>query len=200
MRGLELCAVWCCEGWKSGTPRFSKLVAEGNRIFAEVLTSDESRLSFRRNLLRFLWEHRDSTVSLHDWLRDIRNDLLKDLITASRTLADEGPTLDALIDRSRPEGDISGMTLGLFSGFGEGNDRINLSTLHSAKGREFPVVILFGMDKGRIPRNDATVDDIRQARRLFYVGFTRAKSELHLMYTAAQPSQFVTEVQDRLED
>jgi superfamily I DNA/RNA helicase len=54
MRWLELCAVWCCNGWQSGTPRFSKLVAEGNRIFAEVLFSDETRLAFRRSLLSLL--------------------------------------------------------------------------------------------------------------------------------------------------
>jgi hypothetical protein len=45
--------------------------------------------------------------------------------------------LDGFIERTGPTGDIPDMTLGLFSGFGEGNDRINLSTLHSAKGREF---------------------------------------------------------------
>jgi superfamily I DNA/RNA helicase len=98
------------------------------------------------------------------------------------------------------EGDVQDMTLGLFSGFGEGNDRINLSTLHSAKGREFAVVVLFGMDDGRIPRNGAGATELREARRLFYVGFTRAESELHLMYTAAQQSRFIQEVQRRLEE
>lgn len=199
MRWLELCAVWCCDGWRSGKPRFSKLVAEGNRIFADVLISDEVRLSFRRNLLSLLWERRDSTVSLHDWLQDLCQSLVKDLINDSRTLAEEGLVLDEFVERTGPDGDASDMTLGLFSGFGEGNDRINLSTLHSAKGREFAVVVLFGMDEGRIPRNNADANDVRESRRLFYVGFTRAESEVHVMYTAAQPSRFVLEVQKRLE-
>jgi len=79
-----------------------------------------------------------------------------------------------VIRGSYPDGDVTDMTLGLFSGFGEGNDRINLSTLHSAKGREFVVVVLFGMDDGRIPRRNTSSGDLREARTLFYVGFTRA--------------------------
>ena len=200
MRWLELCAVWCCDGWQSGTPQFSKLVAEGNRIFAEVLFSDKTRLAFRRRLLSLLWERRDSTASLHAWLQDLRESLVRELIEGGRTLAEEGVTLDAFIGRTGPGGDEQDMTLGLFSGFGEGNDRINLSTLHSAKGREFAVVVLFGMDDGRIPRSGAGATELREARRLFYVGFTRAESELHLMYTAARPSQFIQEVQHRLEE
>jgi superfamily I DNA/RNA helicase len=198
MRWLELCAVWCCEGWQSGAPRFSKLVAEGNRIFSEVLVSDEKRLAFRRSLLSLLWERRDSTASLHGWLQDLRQGLVRELIERGRTLAEEGVTLDAFIERTGLEGDIEDMTLGLFSGFGEGNHRINLSTLHSAKGREFAVVVLFGMDDERIPRRGESAMGLREARRLFYVGFTRAETELHLMYTAVRPSPFVQEVQNRL--
>jgi superfamily I DNA/RNA helicase len=65
--------------------------------------------------------------------------------------------------------------------------------------REFTVVVLFGMDDGRIPRPSATPGDQREARRLFYVGFTRAKSEIHMVYTAARPSPFGREVQTRLD-
>ena len=74
-------------------------------------------------------------------------------------------------------GDRDGMTLGQFSGQGVAADRINLSTLHSAKGREFQVVVLFGMDAGRIPWNNPTPKQLWESQRLFYVGFTRAKSE-----------------------
>ncbi|MGH6913541.1 MAG: 3'-5' exonuclease, partial [Geminicoccales bacterium] len=79
------------------------------------------------------------------------------------------------------------------------SDRINLTTLHSAKGREFAVVILFGIDQGRLPRHRANDRELREARRLFYVGFTRAEQELHIMFSAYQPSQFVQELQLRLE-
>jgi superfamily I DNA/RNA helicase len=198
MRWLEFCAVWCCDGWRSGTPRFFKLVSEGNRIFSEILVSDERRVNFRRDLLRVLWERRDTKTSLHQWLQDIRRELLSDLIGESRTLDDDGAVLDRFIERIGPDGDVADMTLGLFSGFGEGSDRINLSTLHSAKGREFAIVVLFGMDNGRIPRNGATPVEAREQRRLFFVGFTRPKSELHIMYSADRPSPFVQEVKNRL--
>ncbi len=40
--------------------------------------------------------------------------------------------------------------------------------------------------------------DLREARRLFYVGFTRARHEIHLMYSQFNPSRFVTEVEKRI--
>ena len=114
---------------------------------------------------------------------------------------DEADTLDALIERTSAGGPAEGMTLGQFSGCGDGNDRINLSTLHSSKGREFRVVIMFGMDNGRIPRgrNPSRIK-IKKSRRLFYVGFTRTKLELHLMYTNGNASPFVREVEIRLDE
>jgi hypothetical protein len=98
------------------------------------------------------------------------------------------------------DGDVAGMTLAQFAGFGDGANRSNLSSLHSAKGREFDAVVLFGMNDGRIPRANAGDGERREARRSFYVGFTRAKQELHMMYSGGNPSPFVTEVRDQLEE
>lgn len=199
MRWLELCAVWCCDGWRSGRPRFSKLVGEGSRIFAEVISTSEQRVDFQRRLLEFLWQRRDSAIALHLWLTEIRDALVAEFLSGSRTLDDEGETLDTIIERTSAGGVAEEMTLGQFSGHGDGNDRINLSTLHSAKGREFVLVIMFAMDNGRIPWLNVSEHQVLESRRLFYVGFTRAKMELHLMFTAQRPSPFVTEVEERLD-
>jgi len=199
MRWLEGCAVWCCGGWRLGYPRLARLVLEGRNLFSEALVSDEKRRLFQRDLLKELWGHRDGTMPLHDWLTALRGNLIADLIGQCRTQSEERAILDVFIERTGPEGDVADMTLSAFSGFGDGGNRINLSTLHSSKGREFSVVILFGMDAGRIPRNGALTTEIREARRSFYVGFTRAEDEVHIVYTSGHASSFVTEVRGRLE-
>lgn len=198
MRWLEQCAEWCCGGWHTGAPRFRTLLNDGRRIFEEALKKEDDVLAVQRQLLTALWKRRDTTVSLHQWLVDVRDEVIADLIDGCRTLQDEGETLAAFIDRTAPHGDCAEMTLGQFAGRGEGSNFISLSTLHSAKGREFSVVIMFGMNEGTIPWQNQSAQRLIEWRRLFYVGFTRAKQELHLMYAAHMPSRFVTEVEERL--
>jgi superfamily I DNA/RNA helicase len=198
LRWLELCAVWCCEGWRTGTPRFSKLVGEACRIF--VITTPEQRIEFQRTLLGLLWERRDSTEHVNTWLRDLERELIAELVSRSRTLNDESENLGALIERTAVGAAAEEMTLGEFSGRGNENDRINLSTLHSAKGQEFKAVVMFAMDNGRIPWRNVSERQVLESRRLFYVGFTRVKMELHLMFTDGTPSPFVVEVQERLNE
>lgn len=199
MRWLEQCAAWCCNGWRNGSPRWTRIVAEGSRLFSVALATDEQKTKFGRSLLAHMWQRRDSQYDLFDWLIETDGALLSPLLIADRrTLADEKVIFDTLVDKVGPDGDVGKMGLGQFSGVGTGNDRINLSSLHSAKGREFDVTVLFGMDDGRIPRANSSQADIIAARRLFYVGFTRARTELHMAFSAHNPSPFVTEVEERL--
>ena len=199
MRWLEACAGWCCQGWRTGAPRFSRLVADGARVFAEIVVSDGQRQTFQRRLMKALWSRRDAGASVHEWISGLRDEFVDGLLAACRSLDDDAAALSAFLNRTGPEGTHAGMTLGAFAGFGA-NDRINLSTFHSAKGREFGVTILFAVDSGQLPWSNSSAAQQREARRQFYVGFTRAKRELHIMFSERSPSPFVRELEQRLEE
>lgn len=199
MRWLESCAVWCCGGWRTGAPRYALLESEAHRIFAETLRDGERRLRFGRRLIGALWSRRDPGCPLSAWLEGLRVDVLAEEFDLCRSLDEERNILTAFITRTLAGGDVAGMTLVKLAGLGGSADRVNLSSLHSAKGREFDAVVLFGMNEGRIPRNGAGDGERREARRSFYVGFTRAKQELHMMYSQGSPSRFVVEVQQRID-
>lgn len=84
-------------------------------------------------------------------------------------------------------------------------DSVTLMTLHSAKGLEFPVVFIVGMEDGLFPSSRAEDEDgLEEERRLAYVGMTRAKEELFLTYANSRfsfgsrnynmPSRFLLEL------
>jgi len=88
---------------------------------------------------------------------------------------------------------------------------VSLMTLHSAKGLEFPVVIIAGLEMGVLPlqrNNSTTLNDLEEERRLFYVGMTRAQESLYLSYAKQRrkyntnltnvASMFIDEIPDEL--
>lgn len=90
------------------------------------------------------------------------------------------------------------------------NDNVTLMTLHAAKGLEFPVVFLVGMEEGIFPSSRSMDDEsqLQEERRIAYVGITRAKQKLYLTNAYSRqlygrtssnaPSRFIGEIDDQL--
>ncbi len=90
--------------------------------------------------------------------------------------------------------------------YNEDEDAVVLMTLHSAKGLEFPVVFIPGMEEGIFPGNQSmfSEEDLEEERRLAYVGITRAKKKLYLISSQQRmlygqtsrnmPSRFLREI------
>ncbi len=90
-------------------------------------------------------------------------------------------------------------------------EKVTLMTLHAAKGLEFPVVFMVGMEEGIIPHArvyEAGQAELEEERRLAYVGMTRAREELHLTYAQSRlqfgqrgynpMSRFITDMGDKV--
>jgi DNA helicase-2/ATP-dependent DNA helicase PcrA len=145
-------------------------------------------------------------------LRDERNEdaegrieNLAELVSAAREYESRGPepSLGGFVDRLSLLSDADEET-------GSQNARIWLMTLHSAKGLEFPTVIMAGLEEGLFPHSRSAEDEeeLEEERRLCYVGMTRARARLVLTgaarrrifgeYQSSEPSRFIDEVPAQL--
>jgi DNA helicase II / ATP-dependent DNA helicase PcrA len=91
-------------------------------------------------------------------------------------------------------------------GLRDEHDAVTLMTLHAAKGLEFPVVFMPGMEESMFPHSRALFDqsEMEEERRLCYVGMTRAREELYMLYADSRvlyggiqhntPSRFLSEI------
>jgi len=112
--------------------------------------------------------------------------------------ANEDKTLTGLLDRVSLISDVDD--------YDDKSNRVSLMTLHCAKGLEFPIVFLVGMEDGLFPhhRRGEGAEDLEEERRLCYVGMTRAKEKLYLTNAERRrvfgserfnfPSRFIEEI------
>jgi DNA helicase-2/ATP-dependent DNA helicase PcrA len=124
---------------------------------------------------------------------------LRELVNAAMDSKDRGETLDQFLDHAALVSDADAY---------DERAQITLMTLHAAKGLEFPLVFLCGMEEGLFPHSRTFLepDSIEEERRLCYVGMTRAMDTLILsravyrrrygtdMPEASVPSRFLEEV------
>ena len=137
---------------------------------------------------------------------ETRVENLEELVSAAKSFnvdpADEMTPLDAFLSHAALE-----------AGEGQADaweDCVQLMTMHSAKGLEFPLVFLCGMEDGLFPHQRSAADPqgLEEERRLCYVGITRAKRTLYITYAEqrrlhgtdrfSQPSRFIAEIPETL--
>ncbi|MGA9896994.1 MAG: UvrD-helicase domain-containing protein [Terriglobales bacterium] len=128
---------------------------------------------------------------------------LRELVNAAMDSRDRGETLDQFLDHAALVSDADAY---------DERAQITLMTLHAAKGLEFPLVFLCGLEEGLFPHSRTFLqpDDIEEERRLCYVGMTRAMDTLILsravyrrrygtdLPEASVPSRFLSEIPPQL--
>jgi DNA helicase-2/ATP-dependent DNA helicase PcrA len=211
VRWIENCAAWCAGGWQIRTPRLSALVATWERLNPGI-QSEAGLHDLKLKLTRFLFNHRSPDMLASQWLQDIKSHLLDEIFGREPSLRDEGNAFGALVRAYGDGGKLSELTVSELGGQAGSSEHLNLLTLHSAKGLEYDVVVMMGMDQGKIPSWQATTSQAkRESRRLFYVGLTRARHEVHITFSGFTtnkygrrfpkgPSEFVIEVAKRLRE
>ena len=194
--GAELKSKMAREGAKQLGRHMLKLASyetDPNGAFNYILEN----MGYQQMLL----QKKDDVVAPHERLENIAE--LRNVVT-------EGETLRDLIDKAalccNDQKDSKKATE-------EDDNRVTLATIHAAKGLEFPVVFLVGLEEGRFPSamalNDAATG-ISEERRLCYVGITRAREYLCLSYSQhvfdkgkvkeSSPSPFFQSLQKFIEE
>lgn len=208
IRWLISCAKWTAGGWMECDPKFSDILSKWN-TFNKSGTDQTQRAERRRELIRFLFSNRIPDYPLSEWLGHFHSQILLPLFERESMIEDEIEAFNTLLSASADDPTMEGMTVAVFGKQTGVSDYLNLTTLHSSKGLEWEVVIMFGMDQGIIPWANEDPASKRESRRLFYVGITRAIHEVHLTYSGWTtnrygrrfnngPSEFLTEIKDRL--
>jgi DNA helicase-2/ATP-dependent DNA helicase PcrA len=135
---------------------------------------------------------------------ETRKENLQEFISFAREFKEKNPSSDlfALLEKIALLTDIDT--------YEQTPDAVTLMTLHSAKGLEFPVVFIVGLEEGLLPHSRSLMSEmeIEEERRLLYVGMTRSKEKLFLSrswnrsaYGGGNPSRFLREIpKDLLEE
>jgi ATP-dependent DNA helicase UvrD/PcrA len=172
---------------KTSLARFRALVSDLHERAATELPSSLLEHLLEVTGLRALYESSEENEDV------ARRENLAELVSSAREFerrSAEGATLADYLDS------VSLATDAEAAGEGRG---VTLSTLHAAKGLEFPAVFVVGLEEGYLPHGQSgeEEDELEEERRLLYVGMTRAKDELTL--TLARRRLVYGKVMPRLE-
>jgi DNA helicase-2/ATP-dependent DNA helicase PcrA len=206
---IEDCAAWCAGGWRSARPALAGLIDRWTTFCRMPRRSAAARVESAR-LTGFLWARRVPTKPAGEFVEELHTAFHGTLLRDEPSLADQLEQAERMAAALAPSGEMADLDLAALGTRHGSPSRLNLLTLHSAKGTEYEVVIMPGLDRGSFPWNDEKAAQARESRRLFYVGLTRARDEVHLLYSGwvrtksgrrweLGPSPFIAELMERLE-
>lgn len=136
---------------------------------------------------------------------------MQERLSSLEELPEKKEAFDSLLCACGDNKPLNGFTVADLAGCGPNANRISLHTLHSSKSLQFDVVVIPGLEKGRLPSRSVRTDQaLSEARRTFYIGFTRARHLVYILYSGWHqtpwgqtfkngPSHFVLELQKVLD-
>jgi DNA helicase-2/ATP-dependent DNA helicase PcrA len=183
-----------------GKKRWDKFVAYKDMI---KNIDEPSTLELMDNVIK-------ATYYLDKYKRETDENLMRlENIKELRSVATEFPKLADFLENValvEAEQDDTGKMVAEKDNLG----KVTLMTLHAAKGLEFPVVFIIGMEEGLFPHSRSLFDisQLEEERRLAYVGITRSKQHLYLTYAGRRlyfgqrasnpPSRFIIDIPEEL--
>lgn len=186
---IEDCAAWCSGGWRNGKPQLRGLIDRWVG-FKRARPNDVQARAEGARLTQFLWDHRSDEGLAGDFVHALRTELVDALMDAEPSLSDQRDQVQRMGRAFGANGVLADLDLASLGGRDGSPDHLNLLTLHSAKGCEYDVVIMLGLDLGELPWRNERPTALRESRRLFYVGLTRARDEVHMLYSGWVETRF----------
>ncbi len=173
---------------------FAAMIQKYKKLSAEISITELSRAYIEEIGILRIFKDEGTPEAMARW------ENVQEVLSAITEFASQHDT--ATLDQFLQE-------ISLVSDLDQLNDKRNavtLMTLHSAKGLEFPVVFIAGLEEGLLPFYNSSIErkELEEERRLFYVGMTRAMQKLFLTHTRSRfrfgevsyqsPSRFIEEV------
>lgn len=133
---------------------------------------------------------------------EMRLENVRELLTVAKKYNEDGEGLRLFLEEVALVADTDNIN--------QNEDAVHLMTLHSAKGLEFDYVFIVGLEEGLLPHSRSMIDhkEMEEERRLMYVGITRAKIKVYLLFTRERnifgstqvnaPSRFLDDIPEHL--
>lgn len=210
-RWIEDIAKWCCD---DDNISFNDLFYYWRNILFDtgIILSEDVYLLKLSKFFRIIFDLKDKNIKLIDWLHRLDTKLsLRERLKIAKSGFDQIKSLESVFKACENNGPLFDFTLANFAECGKSLNKISLNTLHSSKGLQFDVVIMPGIEEGRLPNWRAnSPQQIQESRRIFYVGITRARYLVYILYSGQYktekfglvkkgPSTLAIELQNKLQ-